>query len=150
MKFSNSDPSLICTLLSLYGHWVYVDGTAALDTVMKCLQLLINNMCRNLKLDYLDLYLIHWPASAKPGAHVSPIPPGQLMPMDFKGVWRAMEKCQQLGLTKSIGVSNFSCKKLDHILSFATIPPSANQVRLLWKVISMSFDFVPRVQVMDN
>ncbi|CAL2278133.1 unnamed protein product [Prunus armeniaca] len=37
-----------------------------------------------------------------------------------------MEECQRLGLTKSIGVSNFSTKKLKNVLSFATIPPSTN------------------------
>ncbi|XP_030960525.1 deoxymugineic acid synthase 1-like [Quercus lobata] len=41
-----------------------------------------------------------------------------------------MEECQRLGLTKSIGVSNFSCKKLENLLSFATMPPSVNQVEM--------------------
>ncbi|KAL5759934.1 hypothetical protein ACOSQ2_018772 [Xanthoceras sorbifolium] len=46
-----------------------------------------------------------------------------------------MEECQRLGLTKSIGVSNFSCKKLKTILSLATIPPSVNQVEMnpIWQ-----------------
>jgi diketogulonate reductase-like aldo/keto reductase len=48
---------------------------------------------------------------------------------DLKGVWKAMEECQKLGLTKSIGVSNFTRKKLDDLFSFAIIPPSVNQVR---------------------
>ncbi|GKV22988.1 hypothetical protein SLEP1_g32782 [Rubroshorea leprosula] len=50
--------------------------------------------------------------------------------MDYKSVWGAMEECQRLGLTKSIGVSNFSCKKLENIISIATIPPSVNQVEM--------------------
>nr|KYP36644.1 NAD(P)H-dependent 6'-deoxychalcone synthase [Cajanus cajan] len=41
-----------------------------------------------------------------------------------------MEECHKLGLTKSIGVSNFSPKKLENLLSFATIPPSVNQVEM--------------------
>ena len=41
-----------------------------------------------------------------------------------------MEKCHSLSLTKSIGVSNFSTKKLEQLLSFATIPPAVNQVEL--------------------
>ncbi|CAI8602154.1 unnamed protein product [Vicia faba] len=45
-------------------------------------------------------------------------------------VWIAMEECQKLGLTKSIGVSNFTCKKLEDLLSFATILPSVNQVEM--------------------
>lgn len=48
--------------------------------------------------------------------------------MDMKSVWEEMEECQKLGLTKSIGVSNFSCKKLDQILAIAKIPPAVNQV----------------------
>ncbi|KAL6294426.1 hypothetical protein ACE6H2_002568 [Prunus campanulata] len=82
----------------------------------------------NLQLEYLDLYLIHWPISAKPGKLVYPLV--NLMPMDFKGVWAAMEESQRLGLTKSIGVSNFSSKKIETLLSFATIPPSVNQVEM--------------------
>ncbi|KAL6210117.1 hypothetical protein ACLB2K_021055 [Fragaria x ananassa] len=91
---------------------------------------------RNLGLEYLDLYLIHWPISAKP-AELSqiededPMPTEEeQMPMDFKGVWAAMEEAQRLGLTKSIGISNFSTKKTQHMLSFATIPPAVNQVEM--------------------
>lgn len=89
----------------------------------------------NLQLDYLDLYLIHWPISCKPGSYVYPVDESDLMPMDFEAVWAAMEECQRLGLTKSIGVSNFSCKKLGNILSFAKIPPTVNQVEMnpLWQ-----------------
>lgn len=85
-------------------------------------------MCRNLQLEYIDLYLIHWPVSAKPGNYEFPIKKEDLMPMDYKAVWEAMEACQNQGLTKSIGVSNFSCKKLGDILALAKIPPVANQV----------------------
>lgn len=83
-----------------------------------------------LQLEYLDLYLIHWPLSAKPGKIEFPVPKEEQLAMDFKSVWAAMEDCQRFGLTKSIGVSNFSCKKLENILSLATIPPSVNQVSL--------------------
>ncbi|KHN05967.1 NAD(P)H-dependent 6'-deoxychalcone synthase [Glycine soja] len=48
----------------------------------------------------------------------------------LQGVWKGMEECQKLGLAKSIGVSNFTCKKLEDLLSFATIPPSVNQVEM--------------------
>jgi diketogulonate reductase-like aldo/keto reductase len=46
----------------------------------------------------------------------------------MKGVWTSLEECQKLGLTKAIGASNFSIKKLEKLLSFATIPPAVNQV----------------------
>ncbi|KAJ4711022.1 Aldo/keto reductase [Melia azedarach] len=86
---------------------------------------------RTLQMEYIDLFLIHWPISAKPSdKYVCPIAKEDLLPMDFKGVWEGMEECQRLGLTKSIGVSNFSSKKIETILAFATIPPSVNQVEM--------------------
>ncbi|KAK8529487.1 hypothetical protein V6N12_060268 [Hibiscus sabdariffa] len=90
---------------------------------------------QNLKLEYLDLFLIHWPVSAKPGTYEFPIKEENFLPMDFKSVWSAMEDCQKLGLTKSIGVSNFSCKKLTDLLAIAKIPPAVNQVEMnpLWQ-----------------
>lgn len=87
-------------------------------------------MCRNLNMEYLDLYLIHWPVSSKHGIHEYPIKKEDFLPMDFKGVWAAMEECQKLGLTRFIGVSNFSCKKLANIMATATIPPAVLQVKL--------------------
>lgn len=45
-------------------------------------------------------------------------------------VWRAMEKCQRAGLTKSIGVSNCSTVMLMEILSFCEIKPCSNQIEL--------------------
>lgn len=75
------------------------------------------------------MYLIHWPVALKePGKYVFPFDKKDLLPMDFKSVWEAMEECQRLGLTKSIGVSNFSCKKLENLLAGAKIPPAVNQV----------------------
>ncbi|MED6215986.1 hypothetical protein PIB30_003185 [Stylosanthes scabra] len=85
---------------------------------------------QTLGLEYLDLYLIHWPMSAKPGTWDFPFQQEEIVPFDLKGVWASMEECHNLGLTKSIGVSNFSTKKLEHLLSFATIPPAVNQVEM--------------------
>ncbi|WVZ18050.1 hypothetical protein V8G54_005372 [Vigna mungo] len=92
----------------------------------------IHKMLECLKLEYLDLYLIQWPVSVTPGTLHYPFPEEALASFDLnlKGVWQAMEECQKQGLTKFIGVSNFSCHKLENLLSFATIPPSVNQVEL--------------------
>ncbi|KAL1325908.1 hypothetical protein AAHE18_13G192500 [Arachis hypogaea] len=89
----------------------------------------LQNSLQSLGLEYLDLYLIHWPISAKPKLKKFPYDAEDLVPFDLKGVWASMEECHNLGLTKSIGVSNFSCKKLENLLSFATIPPAVNQLR---------------------
>ncbi|WCJ21725.1 NAD(P)-linked oxidoreductase superfamily protein [Euphorbia peplus] len=95
----------------------------------------LHNSLKTLRLDYVDLYLIHWPVSSKPGIYEFPIKEDDFLPMDFKGVWEAMENCQKHGLAKSIGVSNFSCEKLSHILATARIPPAVNQVEInpLWQ-----------------
>ncbi|BAT80503.1 hypothetical protein LR48_Vigan07g004800 [Vigna angularis] len=85
---------------------------------------------RTLQLEYLDLYLIHWPISSQPGKFSFPIEVSDLLPFDVKGVWEAMEECQKLGLTRAIGVSNFSVKKLENLLSVATIRPVVNQVEM--------------------
>ncbi|PIA64042.1 hypothetical protein AQUCO_00201382v1 [Aquilegia coerulea] len=84
-----------------------------------------------LGLDYVDLYLIHFPARQK-GKDIGSfeLKKEDLLPLDMKGTWQAMEECSRLGLTKSIGVSNFSCKKLSQLLDLATIPPAVNQVEL--------------------
>lgn len=95
----------------------------------------IKQSLKNLGMEYLDLYLIHWPISSKPGNCSFFMGKEELMPMDFKSVWESMEECQALGLTKFIGVSNFSCKKLQMILDIAKIPPAVNQVEMnpLWQ-----------------
>ncbi|XP_050232394.1 non-functional NADPH-dependent codeinone reductase 2-like [Mercurialis annua] len=88
----------------------------------------------NLGLEYLDLYLIHFPASLKAGCGF-PFEPEDIVAMDMEAVWKDMEEGQILGLTKSIGVSNFTCKKIEMLLSTARIPPAVNQVEInpLWQ-----------------
>ncbi|XP_065862550.1 non-functional NADPH-dependent codeinone reductase 2-like [Euphorbia lathyris] len=83
----------------------------------------------NLGLEYLDLYLIHFHVSLKPGSSF-PFKPEDIVVLDIKSVWKAMEECQMLGLTKAIGVSNFTCKKIEELLAAATIPPAVNQVEM--------------------
>ncbi|KAF8399348.1 hypothetical protein HHK36_015213 [Tetracentron sinense] len=97
--------------------------------------LALQKTLQNLQMEYLDLYLIHFPVSSMPGKYEYPVRKEELLPMDFKSIWAAMEECQRLGLTKSIGVSNFSCKKLQDLLATAMISPSVNQVEMnpLWQ-----------------
>ncbi|CAN6228318.1 unnamed protein product [Urochloa humidicola] len=80
-------------------------------------------------MEYVDLYLIHWPVAIKPGPSSLPYKKEDAVPLDVEGVWRAME-CQRLGLAKAIGVSNFTTKHLDKLLAVAKIPPAVNQVEL--------------------
>uniref|UniRef100_A0A0D3FWE4 NADP-dependent oxidoreductase domain-containing protein n=1 Tax=Oryza barthii TaxID=65489 RepID=A0A0D3FWE4_9ORYZ len=85
---------------------------------------------RNLQMEYVDLYLVHWPISVRPGPPMLPVKREDAVPFDFEGVWRAMEECHRLGLAKAIGVSNFTTKHLDKLLAVATIPPAVNQVEM--------------------
>lgn len=84
----------------------------------------------DLKLDYLDLFLVHWPIAHKPGV-VFPEKPGDFLSLDeapLSETWAGMEEALRAGLCRYIGVSNFSRKKIADLLKTASIRPSANQV----------------------
>ena len=66
---------------------------------------------QRLRLDYVDLYLIHWPAGGATWA------------------WPGMQRARELGYARSIGVSNFGVQELDQVLAAATIPPVVDQVQ---------------------
>ncbi|KAF0890285.1 hypothetical protein E2562_002697 [Oryza meyeriana var. granulata] len=63
----------------------------------------------------------------KPGPVVFPLNKEGVVQFDFEGVWRAMEECHRLGLTKVISVSNFTTKHLDKLLAVTIILPAVNQ-----------------------
>ena len=74
---------------------------------------------KNLQCEYLDLYLVHWPASPavhKDWAEVN------------RKVWAELEKLYQAGLVKAIGVCNFKVNQLEELLKTAKIPPMVNQI----------------------
>jgi alcohol dehydrogenase (NADP+) len=86
----------------------------------------------DLQLDYLDLYLIHWPVAFKHGVG---FPSGDddylsLEEVPIIETWNAMIEAKKQGLVKHIGVSNFSSKKLDDLMSQTTDAPEMNQVEL--------------------
>lgn len=76
---------------------------------------------------YLDLYLMHWPLCMRKGA---PLPPGKedFTDIPIEDTWRAMEALVEKGLCKAIGVSNFSAKKMERLLTVAKAKPAVNQV----------------------
>ncbi|MCB9230198.1 MAG: aldo/keto reductase [Bacteroidia bacterium] len=86
----------------------------------------------DLQLDYLDLYLIHWPISLRkdviyPNQASEYIPLGEI---PLTETWAALEECYDLGLVRHLGVSNFSVKKLGEILSKSRLQPEVNQIEM--------------------
>ncbi|GJU61677.1 NADPH-dependent aldo-keto reductase, chloroplastic-like protein [Tanacetum coccineum] len=88
--------------------------------------LALNSTLSDLQLEYIDLYLIHWPARLKAGT--SGFKPENLIPTDIPATWKAMEALYDCGKARTIGVSNFSSKKLGDLLDYARVPPAVNQV----------------------
>ncbi|XP_044259859.1 aldo-keto reductase family 1 member B1-like isoform X2 [Tribolium madens] len=92
----------------------------------------IKKTLSDLGLEYLDLYLIHWPLAYKEeaGSLFPTDPQGkiQFSDVDYVDTWKAMEELVKKGLTKSIGISNFNKRQIERILSAATITPVTNQV----------------------
>jgi len=85
----------------------------------------------DMQLEYLDLYLIHWPFAFKEGGSLMPKDENDkymLSDIDYVETWKAMEECVKLGLTKSIGVSNFNSEQIERLLKVATVKPVTNQV----------------------
>ncbi|KAF4023319.1 hypothetical protein G4228_015610 [Cervus hanglu yarkandensis] len=87
----------------------------------------------NLQLDYVDLYIIHFPVALKPGEALFPTDENGkpiFDSVDLCHTWEALEKCKDAGLTKSIGVSNFNHKQLEKILNKPGLKykPVCNQV----------------------
>jgi 2,5-diketo-D-gluconate reductase A len=70
-----------------------------------------------LKFDYLDLFLIHWPLPT-------------LYDGDFVSTWRVLEEFQRDGRAKSIGVSNFQVAHLERLAAETEIVPAVNQIEV--------------------
>lgn len=77
------------------------------DTTLQAFDVSIKNM----QLDYIDLYLVHWPVKGK-----------------FKETWRAFEEIYKSGKVKAIGVSNFLQFQLEDLMESANVVPAVNQM----------------------
>ncbi|CAF1187680.1 unnamed protein product [Adineta steineri] len=96
----------------------------------------IHESLKKLRLDYIDLYLMHWPVAFKK------MDENQWSQTEDKTVryyaegitladtWKAMEKLVDQQLVRSIGVSNFQPTEIDEILQTARIRPAVNQIEL--------------------
>ena len=83
------------------------NGDQGYDSALKA----FDRSMEKLKLDYLDLYLIHWPVKGK-----------------YKDSWRAMEKLYKDGRVRAIGVCNFHPHHLDDLTESAHVIPMVDQV----------------------
>jgi diketogulonate reductase-like aldo/keto reductase len=96
----------------------------------------VEDACRqtlkDLKLEYLDLYLMHWGVAFEHGGDLEPMKDGKVQRenISIKETWQAMEKLVELKLVKSIGVANFTKPMLDSLLSYAEIKPAVNQIEM--------------------
>jgi diketogulonate reductase-like aldo/keto reductase len=99
---------------------------------------------RNMGMEYLDMYLVHWPVKLKPWNYSAVPPEDDFEPLDLESTWAGMEKCLDLGLCRCIGVSNFSSKKIQSLLDFASVPPAVNQVPYKKKKTREQFNCLER------
>lgn len=86
----------------------------------------------DLGLDYLDLYLVHWPVAHKKGV-LGPESADDMIPLEelpLSETWKGMEGVHKAGLARHLGVSNFSIAKLESLMDGARVVPTMNQVEL--------------------
>ena len=93
-------------------HWVADRGYE--KTIAAC-----EKSLQNLGMDYMDLYLIHWPAVAKAAPNWEEI---------NADTWRGFEKLYQDGKIRAIGVSNFLPNHMDSLIANSTVKPMVNQI----------------------
>lgn len=109
----------------------------------------IDQTLKDLQVDYLDMYMIHWPqacpstgtqaATRLNGAHAANHREGVMFPLDDEGyycadkeahfteTWKALEKLVDQGLVRSIGVSNFNKRQVEEVVGMARHPVSLIQ-----------------------
>jgi alcohol dehydrogenase (NADP+) len=86
----------------------------------------------NLKVGYLDLYLIHWPIALK-STTIFPKEGNEMLSLKdvpLSETWRGMIDLKNKGLTKHIGVSNFSAKKIQKLIDETGVAPEVDQVEM--------------------
>lgn len=85
---------------------------------------------KDLGVEYVDLYLMHWPSPFKDGSSMFPKgEDGKVVAgsADYVDTYKAMEECQRKGKAKAIGVSNFSQAEMERLVKESSIVPAAHQ-----------------------
>ncbi|KAK2978457.1 hypothetical protein RJ640_023715, partial [Escallonia rubra] len=109
---------------------VIIDGRVDYGEVIIMIQSqqsALKQTLKNLEMEYVDVYLVHWPVKLKPWVACAIPKEDEFEPLDQETTGFGMEKCLEMGLCRGIGVSNFSCRKIQKLLNFASVPPAVNQ-----------------------
>ncbi|THY90535.1 Aldo/keto reductase [Aureobasidium pullulans] len=102
---------------------------------------------KSLGLDYVDLYLMHWPVPMNPKGNDPKFPkhPDGSRDLDttwsYTQTWKEMEKLLATGKTKAIGVANFSVPFLEELMKEAKVTPAANQIE--------NHPYLPQQEIVD-
>ncbi|KAI5309022.1 Glycerol 2-dehydrogenase (NADP(+)) [Ascosphaera atra] len=99
----------------------------------------LENSLKNFGLDYVDLFLVHWPIAAEKTDDNPPMPKigadgkyiiKKELTENQEPTWGAMEELYAAGKCRAIGVSNFTIAQLSDMLQWAKVPPMVNQVEV--------------------
>lgn len=97
----------------------------------------LNNSLEKLKMDYVDLFLVHWPIAAEADEKHMPklgADGKYIIKKDLtenpEPTWRAMEELYRAGKVRAIGVSNWTVSGLKKLLSIAEVKPMLNQIEI--------------------
>ncbi|KAG9672944.1 Aldo/keto reductase, partial [Aureobasidium melanogenum] len=102
---------------------------------------------KSLGLDYVDLYLMHWPVPMNPNGNDPKFPklPDGSRDLDkswsYTQTWKEMEAVLKTGKTKAIGVANFSVPFLEELMKEAKVTPAANQIE--------NHPYLPQQEIVD-
>ncbi|KAF2236608.1 Aldo/keto reductase [Viridothelium virens] len=107
----------------------------------------LDKSLKSLGLEYVDLYLMHWPVPMNPKGNNEKFPklPDGSRDLDESWshlqTWRELEKLPTTGKVRAIGVSNYSVKYLEQLLSVASVTPAANQIE--------NHPYLPQQEIVD-
>jgi diketogulonate reductase-like aldo/keto reductase len=97
----------------------------------------LNNSLEKFGLDYIDLFLVHWPIASEKDEHNMPAINAEgtyvineALTKDQKPTWGAMEELYKEGKAKAIGVSNWTIPHLKDLLSWCNVKPTVNQIEI--------------------
>ncbi|TFK50747.1 Aldo/keto reductase [Heliocybe sulcata] len=94
----------------------------------------LNETLSQLGIDYLDLYLVHWPVAFTPGQGLFPKHPSKESEVDLDlstslvDTWKAMIELPKTGKVRAVGVSNFTIEQIKGITAATGVKPAANQI----------------------